>query len=294
MRATFLCLLWAAPALLSGVVVASEVGDTSASDHFIEDYFYSENSTLVTPSDAMTPGVFVGDAVILSIEEAPKYKEFVLHEGRTQDVIVFMSTSLDAKLVFERAVRRLDNEAPLPTRFFALPLPPPSATPPKPNEEVDFDDTIVSFKTLHNLPNIPEAGLHILVSYPATGSRSLAVHANNAKMVQVSTSEDGWVSRLQEHLVSSAAASEPTSSSSSSFPGILPIAVLLYVVVILIPSIAAHWQWWVALVQSKRLWFGLSLLGLYLSLSGSFYSLIHGAPLFHLSGQGTHLTTESC
>ncbi|RHY31078.1 hypothetical protein DYB32_003773 [Aphanomyces invadans] len=169
MRATFLCLLWAAPALLSGVVVASEVGDTSASDHFIEDYFYSENSTLVTPSDAMTPGVFVGDAVILSIEEAPKYKEFVLHEGRTQDVIVFMSTSLDAKLVFERAVRRLDNEAPLPTRFFALPLPPPSATPPKPNEEVDFDDTIVSFKTLHNLPNIPEAGLHILVSYPATG-----------------------------------------------------------------------------------------------------------------------------
>ncbi|KAF0751174.1 hypothetical protein AaE_006475 [Aphanomyces astaci] len=311
MRSAAAALCWAAMAMLCGVVALGNGGGIS-DNHFIDEYFYDDDAISLATASTSIPSDFLGESVVLAVEQASVYKEFMLHASRTQDVVVFMSTSPDARQVFERAVRRLDDDALSTTRFFALPLPPPSSSPPD-DDGAGFDEPVVSFHSLHSLPSIPKSGLHVVVTYPASGPRSLAVHASNAKMVQASTSEDDWVVRLQSQLASFTATPAPPSSPSSVMPSMMTVAIVLYVGVAVIPKVAANWQWWVTFCQSKRIWFGLSLFGLYLSLSGtpqqifvdclnhvgsrtvclagwlcvgSFYSIIHGAPLFHLSGQG--------
>ncbi|ETV83277.1 hypothetical protein H257_04042 [Aphanomyces astaci] len=265
--AAALCVMWAAMATLRGVVALGNGGGIS-DNHFIDDYFYDDDAISLVTASTSIPSDFLGESVVLAVEQASVYKEFMLHASRTQDVVVFMSTSPDARQVFERAVRRLDDDALSTTRFFALPLPPPSSSPPD-DDGAGFDEPIVSFHSVHSLPSIPKSGLHVVVTYPASGPRSLAVHASNAKMVQASTSEDDWVARLQSQLASFTATPAPPSSPSSVMPSMMTVAIVLYVGVAVIPKVAANWQWWVTFCQSKRIWFGLSLFGLYLSLSGT-------------------------
>ncbi|RHY07055.1 hypothetical protein DYB25_005003 [Aphanomyces astaci] len=254
-------------AMLCGVVALGNGGGIS-DNHFIDEYFYDDDAISLVTASTSIPSDFLGESVVLAVEQASVYKEFMLHASRTQDVVVFMSTSPDARQVFERAVRRLDDDALSTTRFFALPLPPPSSSPPD-DDGAGFDEPVVSFHSLHSLPSIPKSGLHVVVTYPASGPRSLAVHASNAKMVQASTSEDDWVVRLQSQLASFTATPAPPSSPSSVMPSMMTVAIVLYVGVAVIPKVAANWQWWVTFCQSKRIWFGLSLFGLYLSLSGT-------------------------
>ncbi|RHY47235.1 hypothetical protein DYB30_000464 [Aphanomyces astaci] len=234
MRSAAAALCWAAMAMLCGVVALGNGGGIS-DNHFIDEYFYDDDAISLVTASTSIPSDFLGESVVLAVEQASVYKEFMLHASRTQDVVVFMSTSPDARQVFERAVRRLDDDALSTTRFFALPLPPPSSSPPD-DDGAGFDEPVVSFHSLHSLPSIPKSGLHVVVTYPASGPRSLAVHASNAKMVQASTSEDDWVVRLQSQLASFTATPAPPSSPSSVMPSMMTVAIVLYVGVAVIPK----------------------------------------------------------
>ncbi|RLO13842.1 hypothetical protein DYB28_001193 [Aphanomyces astaci] len=234
MRSAAAALCWAAMAMLCGVVALGNGGGIS-DNHFIDEYFYDDDAISLATASTSIPSDFLGESVVLAVEQASVYKEFMLHASRTQDVVVFMSTSPDARQVFERAVRRLDDDALSTTRFFALPLPPPSSSPPD-DDGAGFDEPVVSFHSLHSLPSIPKSGLHVVVTYPASGPRSLAVHASNAKMVQASTSEDDWVVRLQSQLASFTATPAPPSSPSSVMPSMMTVAIVLYVGVAVIPK----------------------------------------------------------
>ncbi|KAF0684983.1 Aste57867_23012 [Aphanomyces stellatus] len=287
MQPPFLWLLWAMLALVcvqSGAHVHVDVED----DLFIEDYFYGtpdddlKASALsdVNPSISSLPA----DAIALTDDDAELYTDFVLGSSQTQDILVFLSTSASARAEFERGARRLVDEGLVDSsvRFFALPLHPQDGDPPA----SEFDMPNNAFMALHGIPSVPASGLHIIVQFAASApSRTLAITPDNAKMVPLTTTENDWMTKLQAALTSMRAPRADL-QVPSSMPSLLTIGIGGYALLVALPKFVSNWATVVSYVQSKRFWFYVCLAIMYLSLSGTFYTIIHGAPLFYFSSQG--------
>ncbi|KAH9107598.1 hypothetical protein AeMF1_017089 [Aphanomyces euteiches] len=273
MRATMLA-LWTTLAIL--VLCGATAPDN---DLFIQEYFY-DTPEEVLPDTATSSKVIVLP-VVLNPSHAEDYQSFMLNSTRTEDVIVFLSTSPDAMQIFKQAADRLMHDGLAPdTRFFAVPLFPSTA------EDDDFDGAV--FQKLHKLPSpIPDKDFHIVAQYPAKSpSRNLAIHSDNAKMARSSTTENEWVSRLLVTVEAMKAPASPSKVDVDGMPAILTLGIAFYLLFVAIPRLYGNWQAWLEWIQSKRVWFLICLFVMYLSLSGAFYSIIHGAPLFYFSGSG--------
>ncbi|CAK4918045.1 unnamed protein product [Aphanomyces euteiches] len=269
MRATMLA-LWTTLAIL--VLCGATAPDN---DLFIQEYFY-DTPEEVLPDTATSSKVIVLP-VVLNPSHAEDYQSFMLNSTRTEDVIVFLSTSPDAMQIFKQAADRLMHDGLAPdTRFFAVPLFPSTA------EDDDFDGAV--FQKLHKLPSpIPDKDLHIVAQYPAKSpSRNLAIHADNAKMARSSTTENEWVSRLLVTVEAMKAPASPSKVDVDGMPAILTLGIAFYLLFVAIPRLYGNWQAWLEWIQSKRVWF----------LICAFYSIIHGAPLFYFSGSGPLILLE--
>ncbi len=264
----------------------------------MDEYFFAEDTDDYVMSGSESRRGLPAERILLSTNDAKDYKDFLLSADRTQVVVVCLSTSIDVRQTFELAVRSVRAKQPDiigTARFFAAPLPLrfEGATPSRDGDA--FDDV---FQEMHKLPRIPDTGLHVMSHFVVNSKYGVQLGEENAKILAndpsltVSEWEEKIIALLQEvqssnRRAKSHAAADDDDAAGSFFASSMKWASILYLVVILLPRIFEHRGAILRRVRVKHTWLYISLFIMYLSLSGTFYTIIHSAPLFYIGSQGT-------
>jgi len=254
-------------------------------DHFIDDYFGLVHG-IENLNEADEVSTLRKEKLMLTIDDADMYKRMLLNPSREEHVLVFLSTSLELRKVFENAVLTMEK---LPNvRLLTAPLS---------LEDAEFTDQDV-YRVIHKLPSkAPGASTHIIAHFlplkellvqmsedVSMDEAVLAVHKGNAYSVDPKFTADQWQSNLKDKILK--ITTKPAPVGSMEFPSLFVYGAVLYLLFVVAPRIYSNREFYFRIVFLKRTWFFLSLFVMYLSLSGTFYTVIHGSPLFYLSGNG--------
>ncbi|OQR87496.1 hypothetical protein ACHHYP_08793 [Achlya hypogyna] len=255
--------------------------EAQENDDFIEDYFYIEEIEIVK-SAPVVEGLPAG-LVELNHSHLQPYMDLITSRSRAQPVLVFLSTSQEARQAYEGAVKTIQKRDGADIYLFTVPL-------------VSSDDAFeVTFKDAHKIVELPTAGLHILAFFPVPNQFGMQIARENARLVDPGVlSAAEWNEKLTSMIRDLTTPPPPEKpASESSLPMIFTVGLGLYFVVVLLPRLYEARDYLLPYFRSKSTWFMICVFVMYLALSGTFFTIIHGSPLFYLNSNGFALMHPS-
>ncbi|KDO29310.1 hypothetical protein SPRG_05847 [Saprolegnia parasitica CBS 223.65] len=269
-------------ALLALAVTCMALGQESLHEvDFLEDYFYVEDVDVVVQTAPVPEGLPAG-RIELTHDHLQPYMDLIVSAKRTRHVLVFLSTSHEARDSFVRAVRALQHRDEVDMYFFAVPL-------------VASDDAFeITFKDAHKLSSIPDDGLHILATFEPNARYGLQIGRENARLVDPSVlTPSTWTEKLSGVVQEMLAPPVVVKPSDSSLSSLFLYGALAYLAFVLLPRLYTNRASILPVVTRRSTWFLLCVFVMYLSLSGTFFTIIHGSPLFYFNANGFSLMHPS-
>ncbi|OQR94033.1 hypothetical protein THRCLA_22262 [Thraustotheca clavata] len=244
-------------------------------DDFVEDYFYTDEIDVI-PTVPVPEGLSPG-MIELSNTQLKPYKDLILNPSRSSHVLVLLSTSEETRASFVRAVKILQRRDGADIYFFAVPL------------EASDDTFEETFKDAHKISTLPEAGLHVLADFPPGTQYGMQLVRDHARIVDpLQLSDASWEEKLTSMVqeLTAPPPPPPKESDGSQLYTFLVIGLCAHIAFSIIPRFYANREFLLPMITSKMTWLFLCTSVMFFSISGTFFTIIHGASLFYIGPNG--------